>query len=158
MKYPVPAKQVIFTRWFNTLGIQYFSANEFVATFDRVHRKVKNSYPYKSYWERIIPTLVVLSALREHFDAAVHLNSTYRSKDYNKAIAGAIRSEHTEFRAIDFTCDKGTPNEWASLLKSWRGKVFTLPNGEKFTFHGGIGLYDNFVHVDTRGYDADWTG
>jgi len=25
-------------------------------------------------------------------------------------------------------------------------------------FQGGIGLYANFVHVDTRGWNADWTG
>ena len=25
-------------------------------------------------------------------------------------------------------------------------------------FQGGIGLYANFVHIDTRGWNADWTG
>jgi N-acetylmuramoyl-L-alanine amidase len=48
-------------------------------------------------------------------------------------------------------CKTGTPEDWARFLRDKRATgVFT----------GGIGTYtrQGFVHVDTRGTVADWSG
>jgi hypothetical protein len=48
--------------------------------------------------------------------------------------------------------DKGTPAQWAAFARGLRA---SKNNG-----NGGVGRYDHsgFVHVDNRGYKADWTG
>jgi hypothetical protein len=53
-----------------------------------------------------------------------------------------------EFRALDFkVVGAGGPPDWAKILKRYR---------DEGMFSGGIGAYGTFVHVDTRGYRADW--
>jgi uncharacterized protein YcbK (DUF882 family) len=46
----------------------------------------------------------------------------------------------------------GTPAHWATEAR----KIRTSKNSGQ----GGVGRYDRsgFVHVDNRGYKADWTG
>ena len=62
-----------------------------------------------------------------------------------------------QFIAIDFTCVSGRPADWGRKLKSYRGRKFEVPGmNEKYEYHGGVGLYPSFVHVDTRGSDANW--
>ena len=42
-----------------------------------------------------------------------------------------------------------------SNRKAW--EVARRLRNERF-FRGGIGLYPTFIHVDTRGYNANWRG
>jgi lysozyme len=56
-----------------------------------------------------------------------------------------------KFNAIDFIV-RGSPvgpTEWANALRQMRSAG---------RFKGGIGTYPGFVHVDTRGSNADWNG
>lgn len=46
--------------------------------------------------------------------------------------------------------------KWAAKAKEMRGRTFHYPDGRQFIFRGGIGLYPTFVHIDTRGVDANW--
>ena len=57
-----------------------------------------------------------------------------------------------QFNAIDWRCDSGTVDEWHSAAIAVRQS--------RSGFAGGIGAYRNsgFVHIDTRGSNADWTG
>ena len=53
------------------------------------------------------------------------------------------------FRAIDFMVEGNSrPTDWARALRSMRD--------DEGLFKGGVGLYASFVHLDTRGTNADW--
>ncbi len=98
----------------------------------------------------------------------------------------ATLSQHMIFRAIDFTVGGGKRLEAFNVAKSLRGQKFDLPvpirmanpqvrkvgyvggrtvpfheGGLKLTetsfeFHGGLGLYSTFIHIDCRGQDQTW--
>jgi hypothetical protein len=52
-------------------------------------------------------------------------------------------------RAVDFSAADGRGSE------HWSGTLIAMRDQENF-FSGGIGIYNTFVHVDTRGRPADW--
>lgn len=86
----------------------------------------------------------------------VTINSGFRTAAYNRRIGGASKSFHVytihdgNDHAADIRCARGTPREWHATLNYLRK---TKRGGR-----GGLGLYDNFVHVDCRDYKADWRG
>lgn len=145
----------------DALKLPYFRGREFTPYWSRVYRDVQNSLPPNDLWPNIVPTLVVLNALRQHLNEPIVLTSTYRSPAYNKAIGGAKNSFHQRFQAIDFSSGAGNPCTWAAVLKRFRKASFFNPyTGKQFAFQGGIGVYRsrNFVHLDTRGFEANWFG
>lgn len=96
-----------------------------------------------------------LEPLRAKFGTCYVL-SGYRHESYNARIGGARHSQHVyeqsfESVAADLRFQRGSPAIWASEAKKLRTK-----HGGK----GGIGTYprSGFVHVDNRGYKADWSG
>jgi len=146
-----------FEEFIDRLGLHHFKGSEFTPYWSRVKNEVINSIPPESLWTNIIPTIIILDELREELGSSITLLSTYRSPAYNAAVGGESASFHMKFRAIDFSCANGSPNEWADKLRSWRGREFPLPgNSGRFVFRGGIGVYSTFVHVNTRGQDANW--
>ena len=98
---------------------------------------------------------VYLEPLRDKFGTCLVL-SGYRHEAYNRAIGGARHSQHIyeqsfESVAADMRFAKGSPAQWAAEAKRLRTKA-----GGR----GGVGRYDRsgFVHIDNRGYKADWSG
>ncbi|ESR27347.1 glycoside hydrolase family protein [Lutibaculum baratangense] len=109
-----------------------------------------NGLPPRQSWNNIRRTIEVLDALRDQLAAPVRTLSVYRTPAYNEAIGGAKKSQHVEFNAIDFYVQSNSgAADWAASLRAMRHR------GE---FSGGIGVYSTFVHLDTRGADADWQG
>jgi hypothetical protein len=106
-----------------------------------------NTDPPRELWKNIVPTAKLLDQLRERLDTPIRIISAYRSPEYNRAIAGAHASMHIEFRAVDFICSWALPDKWVQELLAMRHEKI---------FKGGIGRYGSFVHVDTRGWNADW--
>lgn len=150
-----------FEQFIDRLGLRHFKGSEFTPYWSRLKNGVANSVPPMSLWNNIIKTIIILDALRHENGVAITLLSTYRSPRYNTAIGGEPASFHMKFMAIDFSCEDGHPESWAEQLKGLRGQSFNLPgNAGNFIFSGGIGVYptNGFVHVDTRGYDANWKG
>lgn len=89
--------------------------------------------------DKILIDLVLveqLQRIRDHFNSPVNINSGYRSASHNKNVGGVKNSYHTQGRACDIRVSGVTPVEVARYAES-------------IGVHG-IGLYDNFVHVDTR--------
>jgi uncharacterized protein YcbK (DUF882 family) len=126
---------------------------DFPAELSRManHQKnnVWNDTPRVELWHKILPTLALVVKVREEFGPTT-LNSGYRTPDYNAEQEGsAASSQHCQNAAIDFHCGTGTPAEWHAFLRALRDGA---------AFRGGLGLYRTFVHVDTRGVNADWTG
>lgn len=86
--------------------------------------------------------------IRDHFGAAVTINSGYRCEKHNKAVGGAASSNHTRGTAADIVVSGVKPAEVAKYAETIGVK--------------GIGLYEgndgNFVHIDTRTRKAFWYG
>ncbi len=121
-------------------------------------------------YKNIIPTAEVLDYLREKIREPIYINSTYRSPEYNTAVGGAKNSLHLEFNAIDFTISrKSVLQRKMDLISIYNILKLIDRNGFDFTGYGrrnnfmGLGLYSNFIHLDTRGLlgreaPARWRG
>lgn len=87
-----------------------------------------------------------LEELRKLAGKPIHINSGYRSPEYNKKIKGAKYSQHLLGNAADITIQGYTPKQ----IKAMAEKIAVFKNG-------GIGLYKTFVHVDVRSGKSRWS-
>ena len=140
------------------LGLKHFKGREIADYANRVRGGVRNSLPPESLWPNIVPTLIVADALRAAVGVPLTITSAYRSAAYNAAVGGETRSYHMLFMALDLIPGgKVTPAQLATAARKLRGKKFKIPgSNDTFVWHGGIGKYPSFVHIDCRGYDANW--
>ena len=69
-------------------------------------------------------------------------NSVCRCETHNRAVGGSPKSQHLRARAADVPTED--PERLYSFLDNLYPDVF------------GIGLYDDFVHIDTRSIKARW--
>lgn len=148
MSSPRELREARYREWLAAQGLRFGFPAEVSALAQRTTRLVQNDTPPVEAWHRIMPTLRVVERLRERFGATT-IHSAYRSPAYNLAVGGVGDSRHAQNDAIDCSCATGTPRAWAAFLRDLR---------EGGVFAGGIGVYSGFVHVDTRGFAADWTG
>ena len=86
----------------------------------------------------------LLQNIRDHFGAAVTINSAYRTESYNKKIGGATKSQHVNGTAADIVVKGATPLEVAQYVEH------IMPDS------GGIGVYQSFTHVDVRTSRSRW--
>ena len=86
----------------------------------------------------------LLQNIRDHFGAAVTINSAYRTESYNKKIGGATKSQHVKGTAADIVVKGATPLEVAQYVEH------IMPDS------GGIGVYQSFAHVDVRTNRSRW--
>lgn len=92
-------------------------------------------------WGNVLPTLRVLEWLRGELGGRpIHVASGYRDPAYNWAVGGRTYSLHVAMNAVDFFVDDEEPVALARRLDAH-------PEARRF----GIGVYDSFVHLDTRG-------
>ena len=92
--------------------------------------------------------MLLLQCIREHFGKAVTITSGYRTAAHNRAVGGAVYSQHQYGRAADIRVS-GVPVEQLAAYAE------TLLPGT-----GGIGRYPakGFVHVDVRKAKSRWVG
>ena len=86
----------------------------------------------------------LLQNIRNHFSAAVTINSAYRTESYNKKIGGAIKSQHVNGTAADIVVKGVDPLTVGQYVEH------IMPD------HGGIGVYQTFTHVDVRASRSRW--
>lgn len=107
-----------------------------------------NSLPPKSQWQKMAPTLRIVDRMASHMGCPVSaILSAYRSPRYNRAVGGKSKSLHMQNKALDIKFRGASPRHAANVARYLR---------KKRQFSGGVGQYSTFVHVDTRGYNADW--
>ena len=95
----------------------------------------------------VAPRLVmVLQTIRDHFGAAVTINSAYRTPQYNAKVGGVAHSQHCYGTAADIKVTGQTPEAVAAYART------IMPDW------GGVGVYDSFCHIDVRETKADWRG
>ena len=87
-----------------------------------------------------------LQMIRNHFGKPVLITSGYRCAKHNAspAVGGAKNSKHTLGQAADIYIEGLEPREIAKFAESIGIK--------------GIGLYEDFVHIDTRTTKFFWYG
>lgn len=89
-----------------------------------------------------------LQVLRDFLGEPIHINSGYRTPEYNKKVGGKPASKHMLAQAADITVKSKTPKQLAAIIE----KLIA----EKKLLFGGIGIYPGFLHVDVRKTKARW--
>jgi uncharacterized protein YcbK (DUF882 family) len=148
---PAPAENLSqkekFQRELDKRKIKHFTADEVFYKGASNKKLGLNTEPPEGLWNNIWRTIEVADKARAKHGKPIKIASAYRSPKYNKAVGGASKSQHVEFNALDLRTS--APKTLHKILLDMRNK------GE---FKGGLGLYKTFVHVDTRGHNADWRG
>lgn len=91
--------------------------------------------------------LTLLERIRAHVGKPVHVNSGYRSPEYNATLKNASpRSQHCNGKAADIWAEGVTPQQIAEIAECYLGSS------------GGIGIYKTFTHIDVRTGCARWKG
>lgn len=97
----------------------------------------------------VAPRLVmVLQTIRDHFGAAVTINSGYRTPQYNTKVGGVAHSQHCYGTAADIIVKGQKPAAVAAYARA------LMPDW------GGVGVYSQkgFTHIDVREVKSDWNG
>lgn len=126
--------------------IKYFTAEE-------VLRKCSKEPPEKLL-PNIIPTLLVADHIRELCGFPLVIDSAYRDPEYNAKVHGsAPNSLHLQFNALDLRPAHWTIENIGKLISIARKPLWKIPYKDKYITGKvmGIGLYNLFVHIDTRG-------
>lgn len=122
-------------------NVKYFTAKEVLRGWDVPDDLIKNIYP----------TILVLDKLRELYNKPIFINSSYRSPAYNKAVKGKPNSMHLLFNALDFTVmEHKDLKKLYNKLNEWDNEPNLFPFLPKAKGNFGLGLYDTFIHLDTR--------
>lgn len=137
------------SRLMGAAGIAHFTASEVLTLGSQHASNGLNTLPPLNIVHQIMPTLAVVDMLRDVLKSPIVILSGYRSLAYNRAIGGAKGSMHLQFRALDIQAPHHTPKKLHAILWQWR---------EARRWHGGLGLYGSFVHIDSRLHNDDWTG
>ncbi len=129
-------------------ALRHFQPGDFLVKGGANAANGLNTDPPRELWPNVLNVMKVVDEFRERIGHPVVLNSVYRSETYNKSVGGVSGSQHKKFQASDIrVIGFGSPPDWAAVLKTMRASGF---------FQGGIGVYNTFVHVDTRGWEANW--
>ena len=93
-----------------------------------------------------------LQIFREWYNRPIKILSGYRTEEYNRKIGGAVNSKHMLGIATDFELpeefysftDKRKDEFVGNVIRKWS----ELCRADGFV--GGIGIYDTFIHLDSR--------
>lgn len=91
-----------------------------------------------------VELIETLETVRQYFMSPVTITSGCRCVPHNVKIGGSYDSQHTKGRAADFKVQGKTPQEVHDFL------CRTYPN------QYGVGIYDSWIHFDSRTEKARW--
>ena len=92
--------------------------------------------------------LTNIQVLRDALGVPMTIMSGYRSPERNAAVGGATKSQHMEGNAVDLQCKTKTPLEMYNMVEK------LIKEGKMK--QGGLGIYDGWIHYDTRGNRSRW--
>lgn len=143
----IPGDAEKYAAFLAAIGLRSIPVKTILAPHYKIRGSVRNSLPPTFLWNHIVPTLRVADEISRELGERIRIYSAYRSKAYNAACPGAVKfSYHLQNRALDIAFSS-KPAAVAAVARKLR---------DAGRFRGGIGLYSNFVHIDTRGHNADW--
>jgi uncharacterized protein YcbK (DUF882 family) len=131
----------------NGWGLRYFSASEFLYRGSSNATNGLNTDPPAKDWKNIKDAALAADEARHRLGSPISILSAYRSPAYNRAIKGAARSLHVQFRALDLKPIRASVADLHKILVQLRK--------EGFKGAQGIGRYSTFCHID-NGPTRDW--
>lgn len=137
-----------YTRYLVGLKLQYLTPEQVIMAHAKAHGAIWNTLPPKAWWTRMGYTLRVVDRIAQYLRAPVkEIVSAYRCPAYNAHCPGAKSgSWHQANLAIDVVFPMA-PSTVTSMCRDLR---------DRGLFKGGVGGYDTFTHVDTRGENINW--
>jgi len=137
-----------YANFIKKLHLRNITPRMVLAPHFKTRGRIINTLPPQKSWKKMAPTLKVIDRLASEMGSPVDtILSAYRCPRYNRAVRGKSRSFHLNNQAVDVQFHGASPWRVASVARFLR---------KKGKFDGGVGRYSSFVHVDTRGYNADW--
>ncbi len=135
--------------------IRHFSETE-ILTMRRLGKKMK--LPPRSFWPRIIPTLLIAEEIRAAVGHPLIVGNGYRPEPFNSQVGGAKKSTHLSFRALDLDLPRGHKSlEDQEEFYRVTASIY-LDRGHDLKM--GLGLYRSWrgarVHIDTGYRRRDW--
>jgi hypothetical protein len=104
----------------------------------------------KEYYGNVEDLIKQLKALQNAIGGKIKIVSGYRTPSHNLKIGGVTNSQHTIGTGTDFRSSTNlTPTQIANTIER------LISEGKMK--QGGVGIYPNYVHYDTRGTRARWT-
>jgi hypothetical protein len=130
------------------LQLKNISLQQIIEPHMKMRSEVRCGIPPATLWKSMRPTLLVADQIAERLNEKVEtVISAYRSPAYNARCPGAKSgSQHMANKALDLQFSS-SPRKVARVAHELRAEG---------KFSGGIGLYPDFTHVDTRGTNTDW--
>jgi uncharacterized protein YcbK (DUF882 family) len=101
-----------------------------------------------SVLENVKELALNLQVLRDFLGEPLRINSAYRSEAHNKSIGGSSKSQHLLGKASDLRVKDLDSDDLYHIIEA------LISEGKMK--EGGLGLYNSFVHYDTRGTRARW--
>ena len=137
-----------YLRYLSTLRLKNISPGQVIAAHAKQKGPVWNVLPPKQWWTRMGYTLRVADYIATAMNVKeVEVVSAYRCPIYNAHCEGAkAGSWHQANVAVDIKFPVAAHFVTAAA-RNLR---------DRGLFKGGVGGYDNFTHVDTRGVNTNW--
>jgi hypothetical protein len=85
---------------------KYVSYNEMIASDTAKRLGIKNIPSEEYVRNAIFLSTNVFDPLREHFGVPIYVSSLFRSPELNKAIGGALNSQHMKAEAMDIDAER----------------------------------------------------
>lgn len=112
------------------------------------HDKANTQVPSK-YLNNVKELANNLQILRDYLGEPIHINSGYRTPEYNASLDGsATKSQHLLAKAADIIVTSKSPKQLHAIIEK------LIKEGKMK--EGGLGLYKTFVHTDVRGTKSRW--
>jgi hypothetical protein len=142
------ARATDYVAFLDKLKLRFLPTAKIIEPHLKQHGSVRNSLPPAELWSNMPSTLIVADKIAECLgENIVEVISAYRSPAYNATCPGGkTQSQHLRNGALDLVF-RSSPAKVAKVARELRSQG---------VFRGGVGLYPNFTHVDTRGNNADW--
>jgi hypothetical protein len=139
-----------YTRYLASLKLQNISAGQVIEAHAKERGSVWNILPPKVWWSRMAYNLRVVDRIASEMGIRqVEVVSAYRCPAYNSRCEGAkVGSWHQANVAADvkFGIAASKVTKAARELR------------DMGLFHGGVGGYADFTHIDSRGQNVNWQG
>ncbi len=139
-----------YLRYLSRLNLKFVCPKQVVEAHAKEKGSVWNSLPPKQWWNRMGYVLKVVDRIALEMNVnQVEVISAYRSPAYNANCPGAkCGSWHQANVAADIKFPVA-----ASKVTATARQLRDLG-----LFHGGVGGYWDFTHVDARGQNVNWQG
>ena len=101
-------------------------------------------------------TLNAWQIVRDFFGVPIKLTSSYRTSEHDKSKGRSGTGQHTKRTAIDGSFIGSLSEETQLKFHAEIENKGNLYKALKEVGINGIGLYDNFIHLDSRDSPAFW--